>query len=590
MPLTIEVACYVELGDIFPGEQCSLDALRGCLEQLPLNLVLVMCTRANQVLTAPGPLTRLERQQRLANTLLTPEAGARLNNAARTRDVNDPEKTAFLTRKGLLELVRWALLLCDPSTPPLGGEWTQTEKDHFTRAALICSWASETKIHRVLNENTDIEALKDIALVFFRTALDAGLSGVDPWRVIGRGRRLFLEYLPKHYPDLDIDFRAAVGVLPLEYMSAAGALIGMHLQLGNTMVMSDAVTLGQDTEYAAVYAAYQAHQISSAESLRAELWRSAQVPSCFDQAPGFSLKPLRTKPVIAMDDGRGAIPDPLLLADSYMVGPLFQLLSVRNENEVFGAFGDAFEEYALDILSEMFPDGAGLHQVLHRKVCCPDVEGEVFEVDACLDYIDRLVLVEAKAVFISDKCVVECDEQEFQRVLKEKYLYGERPVGVGQLARAIRALSSGAWKGPDTGVSPRLVYPVLVVHDRLLQEPLVNEFLAELLVTELGAESVPGSWQWKTHGLRFAPLTIVTIDDLEDLGSSAGIDLLELLEAFSAAVPNRRGSLHDFVTSSDRFKGELRINQSLAKSATSFLRDCARRVFGGNPSQEGEAG
>jgi len=411
VPLTIAVGSYVELGDIFPGVQCSLETLQDCLRQLPLNLVLVMCTKANQVLTGPGPLNRRERQGQLANTLLTTEAGARLNEVVRTRDENDPEKTAFLTRKGLLELVRWALLLCDPDTPPLEGEWTQTEKDLFTKAALICSWASETMIRRVLDENTDIEALKDIALVFFRTALDAGLLGDNPWRVIGRGRKLFLEYLPKHYPDLNSDFRAAVGVPPLEYMSAAGALISMHLQLENTMVMTDAVSLGQDTEYSAVYAAYQARQIATADSLRMELWPAAQLPNSFDEAPGFSLKPLRTRPIIAMDDGRGVIPDPLLLADSYMVGPLFQLLDVRNQNEVFGAFGDAFEEYAMDILAEKFPDGARLHQILHRKVPFSDVEGEVCEVDACLDYGERLILVEAKAVFIPDKCVVECDEQ-----------------------------------------------------------------------------------------------------------------------------------------------------------------------------------
>ncbi|MCX6094297.1 MAG: hypothetical protein NTY63_05675 [Candidatus Bipolaricaulota bacterium] len=584
--MAAEVGSYVELTDIFPEEQCSLETLRKCLSPLPLDLVLVMCARANQVLTGPRTQSRLDRQRCLANTFLTAETGARLNEVARRRDADCPEKTAFLTRRGLLELVRWALLLCDPDTPRLRGEWTQAEKDLFTKAALICSWASETKIRKVLDDNADIEALKDIALVFFRTALDAGLSGVDPWRVIGRGRKLFLEYLPRYYPGLENDFREAMGAPPLEYMSAAGALISMHLQLADTMIMADAVTLGQDTEYAAVYAAYQAHQISTSESLRRELWPSAQLPGSFEEAPGFSLKPFRTKPIIAMDDGRGAIPDALLLADSYMVGPLFQLLSVRNENEVFGAFGSSFEEYALDILAEMFPDGAGLHQVLHCKVPCPDVEGEVFEVDACLDYVDRLILVEAKAVFIPDRCVVECDEREFQRVLKEKYLYGERPVGVGQLARAIRALASGAWKGLDTGAAYRLVYPVLVVHDRLLQEPFVNEFLADLFVAELGAEHVAGSWQWQTDGLRFAPLTVVTIDDLEDLGGSAGIDLLELLEAFSAAIPNRRGSLHDFVTSSEQFRRELRINQSLAQTATSFLEDCSRRVFGREPTRE----
>jgi hypothetical protein len=128
-----------------------------------------------------------------------------------------------------------------------------------------------------------------------------------------------------------------------------------------------------------------------------------------------------------MDDGRGVIPDPLLLADSFMVGPLFQLLEKRDANEVFGHFGDAFEEYAGDILAEMFPTGAGLHEPLHRRVFLPDVNEQEFEIDACLDYVDQLVLIETKAVFIPDKIVVECDESAFRAILREKYLYGERP-------------------------------------------------------------------------------------------------------------------------------------------------------------------
>ena len=584
--MPVNIGSYVELGDLFPGEECSLENLKFCLSSLPLNRVLVMCSRANQVLCGPGKQSRLDRQRSLANTLLTAEIGARLNEIVRIRDAGDPGKTAFLTRKGLLELVRWALLLCDPKIPPLEGEWTQTDKDLFTKAALICSWASETRIRAVLEESADIERLRDVALVFFRTALDAGMSGVDPWRVVGRGKKLFLEYLPKHYPDLDRDFREATGVSALEYMTAAGALISIHLQPSNMMVLSDAVTLGHDTKYAAVYSAYQACQIWNIDDLRRRLWPGGRMPNSFDEVPGFSLKPLRERPIIAMDDGRGVIPDPLLLADSLMIGPLFQLLGTRKANEVFGAFGDAFEDYAGDILSQMFPTGTGLHQTLYRKIPCVDADGLKLEIDACLDYIDRLVVLEAKAVFIPDQSVIDCDEARFRALLKEKYLYGERLVGVGQLARIIRSLATGKWQGLDPNLSLRLLYPVLVVHDRLLQEPLVTAFLADLLVEELGASQVPGSWQWETNGFRFAPLTILTIDDLENLESSPGIDFLDLLQSYSADVPKRNGSLHDYIASTKRFRDELRINQMLANVAKDFLADCVRRVFGREPRKQ----
>lgn len=580
-----EIVSYVELEDVFPGHECSLAYLSECLGALPLDLVLEMCARANQLASGPSNLTLIERQRRLAGGILSPEALENLKRATRRKNAGDLPMRALFFRAQLIELTCWALLFCDADAPPLGRSWNQAEKDLFVQAALVCSWLSEVRIRAVLGANEDDDALKNIALVFFRQALDAGLMGVDPWRVVGRGRKLFLEYLPKHYPDLDRDFQTATGLSLLEYMTAAGALVGMHLQLGKTMIMTDATTLGHDTEYSAVYRAYQDLQIWKTDDLRARWWPANRVPGTLDEIPGLSLRPLRDKPMIALSDGRGAIPDSILLADSVTAGPLFHLLGVRKENEVFGAFGDAFEEYAGDTLSQMFPSGAGLHQILYRKALCQDVDGQEFEIDACLDYVDQLVLLEAKAVFIPDKSVVECDEAQFRAVLKEKYLYGERPVGVGQLARAIRSLSSGAWQGPGTDCAFQLVYPVLVVHDRLLQEPMASSYFAELLVQELAASRVPCSWQWEIDSLRFAPLTIMTLDDLENLENSRGIDILDLLHSYSADVPKRNGSLHDYVATTERFREELRISQTLANAAREFLADCIRRVFGRDPAQ-----
>jgi hypothetical protein len=538
--MPIEMRSYVELKDVFPDQEVSLGLLAECLGALPLDLVLEMCARANQIASSQSMLSMIDRQRELAGRILSPEALERLKHATQRTKDGDLHKTTLFFRAQLLELTRWALLFCDQETPPLEGEWTQTEKDLFVQAALICSWLSEVKVRAVLQDNEDVDALKDSPLVVFRQALDAGLAGVDPWRVVGRGKRLFLEYLPKHYPDLDSDFREATGVSPLEYMTAAGALVSMHLQLENTMVLSDAVTLGHATDYAAVYSTYQAHQIWNIDDLRERLWPGGRAPNSFDDASGFSLKPLRERPIIALDDGRGIIPDPLLLADSYMVGPLFQLLNQRDSNEVFGHFGDAFEEYAGDILADVFPSGFGLHKFLHRDVVLPDADGREFQIDACLDYVDQLVLLEAKAVFISDKIVVECNETDFRAELREKYLYGERPVGIGQLARAIRSLAAGAWQGIDQNSRPQLVYPVLLVYDRLLQEPLVTSFFADLLVEELDASQVQSSWQWETDGFRFAPLTILTIDDLENLESSPGIDILDLLSHMIRMLPSKR--------------------------------------------------
>jgi hypothetical protein len=585
-----EVSVYVELSDLVPRQKCTLAHLAECLGALPLNSALLMCARANQIISGPGTASRMDRQRKLANSLLSTEAGQRLNRVVRARSAGDPAKTFLFFRAQLLELVRWVLLLCNDETVPAGFSWTQTEKELFVQAALICSRISEAKVLATLRDNVSVPALKDIALVFFRAALDASLIAPDPYRVFGRGQQLFLEYLPKHYPNLDENFRQATGMSVFEYMTTAGVLAAMHLQLNNSMILRDAVTLGSDTKYADTYRAYQELQVWDIEELRERLWPGRQIPPSFDEIPPFDLKPLREKPIIALDDGRGVIPDPVLLADSILVGPVFHLARVRNANYVFGQFGDAFEEYVCDILERMFPRGAGLHQRLYRNVPAEDAQGRTLQIDACLDYVDRLVLIEANSVFIRDASVVACDEIAFRAELEKKYLKGEREVVIGQLARTICSLAGGSWPGPGSPGEVNLVYPVAIVHDRLLQEPVVTKQLAEMLISESGATRVASSWQWEVNGLRCAPLTILTIDDLENLEYSIqNVALMDLLEAYSSRAPERRESLHDFIASSE-FRNAMRMNRSIADAGRIFLEDAGQRVFGSEISKKGKMG
>jgi len=581
----VEIVSYVELRDVFPDQECTIEHLAECLRPLPLDSVLEMCARANRIASGPSDLSPMDRQRQLAGGILSQEALENLKRATQRTEDGDLPKRFLFNRRQLLELTRWALLLCDADAPPLDRSWTQDEKDLFVQAALISSWLSEGRIRAVLDENESLEALKDIALVFFRQALDAGLMGVDPWRVVGRGRKLFLEYLPKHFPDLDGQFLAATGLLPLEYVTAAGAMISMHLQLENTMIMTDARTLGSDTKYAPQYRTYQHLQVWDRDDLRAKWWPRLEAPSDSSELPGLSLRPLRDKPMISLGDGRGVIPDAIILADSLIAGPLFHLLQVADENEVFGRFGDAVEEYVRDLLASRYGTSSMLHRVFHPNVeiSAAPGDGESLELDACLDYAEQLVLIEAKTVFLPDDAVMACDEARFKDDLKEKYLQGERPVGIRQLARAMRALRHGTWKGPGGNGVPPLVFPVLAVHDRLLQEPMVSAYFADLLVEELSASPVACSWQWETGNVRFAPLTILTLDDIENLENSPGIDIIDLLRSYSEAVPKHNGSVHDYIANTERFRMELRINSSLANAATEFLADCIRRVFGRDP-------
>ena len=153
-----EIVSYVELEDVFPGRECSIAYLSECLSALPLDLVLEMCARANQITSGSSNLSLIERQRKLAGGILSPEALENLKNATRRSNAGDPHKVALFSRAQLIELTRWALLLSNADAPPLGRPWNQEEKDMFVQAALICSWLSGARVRAMLEKNKEIDA------------------------------------------------------------------------------------------------------------------------------------------------------------------------------------------------------------------------------------------------------------------------------------------------------------------------------------------------------------------------------------------------------------------------------------------------
>src|SRR5262245_16627698 len=78
---------------------------------------------------------------------------------------------------------------------------------------------------------------------------------------------------------------------------------------------------------------------------------------------------------------RAVILDPTFFSEKVSIGPLFHLLTHARDgkaNEIFGAFGLAFEDYAIGILRRMYPDRAGLASRLRCPVVGCDRDGRDF--------------------------------------------------------------------------------------------------------------------------------------------------------------------------------------------------------------------
>jgi hypothetical protein len=249
---------------------------------------------------------------------------------------------------------------------------------------------------------------------------------------------------------------------------------------------------------------------------------------------------------MVFSDGRAAILDPTFFGEKIAIGPLFHLLPRAlggRANEIFGAFGLAFEDYANAILRRMYPDRAGLASRLRCSVTGRDREGRDFEIDAVLNDVRQVVVFEEKAAWLKDEVVLGDIDQWIEQIRSR---YGipapsaggkkERPKGVAQLAQNVRRiLDADCGAAQPDFADAEVIHPVLLVHDARLNAPAYGTFLDAEFRALLG--DVP-------MGKRVMPLTVMTIADLENLESSVEEFSMRQLLADSRATAH--GPAHQF--------------------------------------------
>lgn len=245
-------------------------------------------------------------------------------------------------------------------------------------------------------------------------------------------------------------------------------------------------------------------------------------------------------------------------------------------NDVFSAFGEAFEDYAQDLLRTRFPSGSGiLHLPLRCGVRGANADGEHFEIDAVVNEGKAAIVMEMKAAWIRDETALAEDPDVFLNEIRRKYGYlaesGERPKGIAQLARSVGAIVRHEWLGPDreyAGVT--VVYPVLTVFDSRMAAPGSGQFLDEEFRTQLGP--VP-------EGIYVHRLIVLTIGDLEHLVFSIeALSLCEFLNAYSFADPDRMSSVHNFIAGSKHLN-EVRSSPILEDLSKEFMEVVRAELF-----------
>jgi hypothetical protein len=347
-------------------------------------------------------------------------------------------------------------------------------------------------------------------------------------------------------------------------------------------VVFNARTVADATAYRDIFCAYMARESQTPEELSVTLW---------DGFAERGYRDLRERPILALADGRAVIIDPVFFSEKISAGPIFHLLPKARGgkvNEIFGAFGLAFEEYANGILHRMYPERPGLASRLRCGVTARDREGRDFEIDAVLNDVRQVVVFEEKAAWLKDEVVlgdinvwIEQIRSRYGIVSAPAVGKKERPKGVAQLAQIVRRVldkNCGAVQPDFAEVA--VIHPVLLVHDTRLNAPAYGTFLDAEFRGLL--DSVP-------LGKCVMPLTIMTIADLENLESSiAGFGMRQLLADYAAAHPEGLVSLHNFMVYDVRYADKLKPSAQLIADSERLIRLAQRELFPGSPDPETE--
>jgi hypothetical protein len=584
--------------DVFPGASDTLDNLRALLAGMDRTQVLLWCARVNDKLSeqlAPPDLAKLNpfqrfrrRQQLLVRHFFNPEQIEKINGffgkeAARQKAAitSVPMLPTVFFRGQVLELLRWACIFC-PDIPNTYFDIPEARAP-FAKALLIAGTLWNRRIYqKAAEEPLEAQGIGRL-LVTFRIGRDQDASALDLTRALARGLKIFSDLLPAHYAsytkrDFNDDFLSATGLTLKQYYDCWAALMMPVV----TSAAKDDLNLfagpcfnpktfcpPNAPELQALFPKFIALKSQTPDELRSAILMGRK-PEDIDPLEPYSVKPLMPRPILRLKEDFVVVPDLDCLAQSAMLGPLFHVLSSGpGLNEIFGAFGESFHEYCGFILKGMFP----ARLALADRVLCPFLDTNNEEIaDAYVDYGDAAVLSEIKSVFV-DKAAEGANPDTYLSELDGKYISGkDRDQALVQLARGITSLADGSQVPSDLNVDQlkqlRLILPVLLVRDPLMDAPLHSRYLAEEFANALAPDDNSGN-NMKKGRFIVTPLTVISIETLEDLESSK-TDLRSLIQDYTATFPDRVLSLRNYLAISEN-QDKIRYSERLHEETSQQL-------------------
>ncbi|WP_162909425.1 hypothetical protein [Aggregatilinea lenta] len=528
----MKIELFPTLRDIYPDSLDDHATFRSLLQNLNRDQVLIWCSHLNLHVSHP---MRIDNRQFQASFVQAFFAADARTNAIRFINEHGADRVHFVHRGQLLELMRWASLYCGDRAVTNHDITDDVTREKFGKALLIASslWSDRItdKGRRFTEFDHTIDARLRILGVMRQGAADTSLR-YDPVVSLGRGKQIF-EAMSELYPVFAEEFISKTGLTINEYYACI-LLLFVHYWSTSYIEQTPVVDIIHlfDPETHLVHAPhmkpifdkYFELEAQTAENLKENLW-SKVWDSDPSTAPPFNYSCIRQRPILRVDSRFGVM-DPTFFIERAAVGPLFCILkgvSSHENGKIFDRFGKAFGKYAGDILKHMYLESDSLYSGLTVPMQFFVKKGRREEIiDASLNSIDTLILIEMKAKLIKDEYVLHPDHQVYITHLRERY-----GIGIAQLARAIKDIESRKRipleqnsSRPQNISKVQRVFPVLLVHDVILGMSFYQEFFLREFQDRLAPPVRRDTADMVIGRFRVAPLILMTIGDLEILESS----------------------------------------------------------------------
>jgi hypothetical protein len=210
----------------------------------------------------------------------------------------------------------------------------------------------------------------------------------------------------------------------------------------------------------------------------------------------------KTHPLLCFDDGRELILDIQYVAEILIYGLYWRVvesLQGKQKDIFISLWGRLLELYLFDLFGHFYPATS--------QFLSTDVDYEVGQIDALLDFGPDVVIFEFKASLLRDQTKNSRDVKLFEEEVTRKFIENEkkRPKALRQLASAATAIRNGKVK---TAMKPERVYPVFVGYEPVLESFSINTYLQQKF-----RQFVPK----KENDVVVQPITVMSVDELEKL-------------------------------------------------------------------------